>query len=138
MKSKKTLALLTAATLSLGAAFSLAQQTQNSQQSPTYKGSIPLQGTQNYAALAKVSMADAVKAAQTAVGSATAPTKVQLSDENGYLVWEVVIAGQEVKIDAGNAQVLDKATVGGAEENDGEGQGEDRGEGGGEEESEGN
>lgn len=124
IKSKKTLALVTAAALSLGAAFSLAQQTQNSQQSPSYKGSIPLQGIQNYASLAKVSMADAVKAAQAAVGSAAAPTKAQLGDENGYLVWEVVIAGQEVKVDAGNAQVLDKAAVGGAEENDGEGQGE--------------
>jgi uncharacterized membrane protein YkoI len=135
MKSKKTLALLTAAALSLGAALGLAQQTQNSQQSPSYKGSIPLQGTQNYASLAKVSMADAVKAAQTAVGSTAAPTKVQLSDENGYLVWEVVIAGQEVKIDAGNAQVLDKAAVSGAEENDGEGQGESGGEGQGEEDN---
>jgi hypothetical protein len=69
------------------------------------------------------------------VGSTAAPTKVQLSDENGYLVWEVVIAGQEVKIDAGNAQVLDKAAVSGAEENDGEGQGESGGEGQGEEDN---
>lgn len=46
---------------------------------------------------------------------------MQLGDETGYLVWEVVIGSQEVKIDAGTAQVLDKADVGG-EETDGESQ----------------
>ena len=37
---------------------------------------------------------------------------LELGDENGFLVWEVVIGDQEVKVDAGNAQVLQKEQVG--------------------------
>jgi len=123
-KNFKILVLGVVAALSLSLAFGLAQQSQNNQQNPSYKGTIAVQEGQNYASLAKVSMQDAIKAAQTALGTTAAPSKVQLSNENGYLVWEVVIGGQEVKIDAGNAQVLDKSAVGGAEENDGEEGGE--------------
>ncbi|GEM87712.1 PepSY domain-containing protein [Meiothermus granaticius] len=122
----KAILLAALALLSLAA---FAQQTgQSGSQHPSYRGSIPVQEGQNYASLAKVSMADAVKAAQAAVGTTAAPTKVRLGNENGYLVWEVVIAGQEIKIDAGNAQVLDRAALGGAEENDGENGGEGQGE----------
>ncbi|MBF6595732.1 MAG: PepSY domain-containing protein [Thermaceae bacterium] len=121
-KPLKALALGAVAAISLGAAISFAQQ--SGTQSPSYKGSIPVQEGQNYASLAKVSMQDAVKAAQSAIGSTASPTTVKLGNENGYLVWEVVIGGQEIKVDAGNAQILDKQAANGAEENDGESQGE--------------
>ncbi len=59
-----------------------------------------------YQNLAKVTRDQAVAAAQQALGTQAAPTKVQLGVENGYLVWEVVIGDQEVKVDAGTGQVL--------------------------------
>lgn len=114
--------LLAASTLMSVAAF--AQQTgQSGTQNPSYAGSLRVQenlSTQQYQAMAKVSMQDAIKAAQAALGSTAAPTKVKLGVENGYLVWEVVIAGQEVKVDAGNGKVLHQEAVGGKEENEGE------------------
>ena len=122
MTRYKVATLAASALLSL-AAFGFAQQgTQSGAQDPSYKGSIPVQEVegqgeaaeaQQYQSLAKVSLQEAVKAAQTALSSTAAPSKAQLSVENGYLVWEVVIGDQEVKVDAGNAQVLHKEAVGG-------------------------
>ena len=59
-----------------------------------------------YAKMAKVTLGQAVKAAQTSLGVTTAPSSAQLGNENGSLVWEVVIGQQSVLIDAGNAKVL--------------------------------
>jgi hypothetical protein len=77
-------------------------------QAPVIKGSIPLNKDPmaQYLALAKVSMADAVAAAQKAVSTTEGATSASLEDENGYLVWSIVVAGQEVKVDAGTAEVL--------------------------------
>ena len=131
-RNQKAIILAASALLSLAAAFSLAQQNQSGSQDPSYKGSIPVQEnltSQQYQALAKVSMADAIKAAQTALNPTAAPSTAKLSVENGYLVWEVVIGDQEVKVDAGNAQVLHKEAVGAGDEGDGENEGEGQGEG---------
>lgn len=112
----KTLVLSVTA-LSL-VAFALAQPGQ-AQQNPNYKGTIAVQENltpQQYQALAKVTLPEAVKAAQAALSTTAAPSKAELSEENGYLVWEVVIGDQEVKLDAGNAQVLHKEAVGAGED----------------------
>ncbi len=98
-----------------------AQTTEQEMQDPAIKGSIPLNQDPmaQYLALAKVSMADAVAAAQKAVGTTEGATSASLEDENGYLVWAVIVAGQEVKIDAGTAEVLRQEAVNAAEMADG-------------------
>ena len=59
---------------------------------------------ERYTQLASVSLSDALDAAQ---GSAQgAPAKVELDEENGYLVWEVTFPEQTVVVDAGSAEVL--------------------------------
>ncbi len=100
-------------------------------QDPSYVGSIAVQDDPNLteaeeaarlAGLAKITDQEAVTAAQQKLGSTSTPTKVALEAENGYLVWEVVLDGQEVKVDAGTGEVLHMAPVGaeeaGEEEND--------------------
>ncbi|GAA5335167.1 MULTISPECIES: PepSY domain-containing protein [Thermus] len=89
-------------------------------QAPSYQGSIPVQ--QDYAteaeeasayqALAKVTAQEAVKVALQALSTTAAPVRVSLGNENGYLVWEVVLAGREVKVDAGTGQVLHREALG--------------------------
>lgn len=123
---------------SLASVMALAQKgmggnssTQAGAQSPSYVGSIPVQEdatSQAYQSLAKVTADEAVRAAQKALGTQASPTVVKLSVENGYLVWEVVIDGQEVKVDAGNGQVLHRETAS-YEEHEGKGgEHEDHGE----------
>ncbi|BBL83346.1 hypothetical protein TthAA37_22110 (plasmid) [Thermus thermophilus] len=117
MKKLAAVGLAVTALAALG--FSLADKVQKGTQSPAYQGSIPVQEGQNeaqeanaYLSLAKVSQQEAVAIAQKALGTQAAPTKVQLGVENGYLVWEVVLAGQEVKVDAGTGQVLHQEAYG--------------------------
>jgi hypothetical protein len=95
-------------------------------QDPAIQGSIPLNQDPmaQYLTLAKVSMADAVAAAQKAVGTTEGATSASLEDENGYLVWQVVVAGQEVKVDAGTAEVLAQAAVNAKEMENGNEQGD--------------
>ncbi|WP_018465951.1 PepSY domain-containing protein [Calidithermus timidus] len=128
-KYGKAILLAASALLSLAA---FAQKTgQNGAQNPSYTGSLPVSenlSAQQYQAMAKVSLQDAVKAAQAALNTTATPTKVKLGVENGYLVWEVVLAGQEVKVDAGNGQVLHQEAVGAPEEKDGERHDENDGE----------
>lgn len=117
-------AILLAASALLGLAAFAQKGTQSGSQSPSYTGSLPVQenlSAQQYQAMAKVPMQDAIKAAQSALNTTATPTKVKLGVENGYLVWEVVIAGQEVKVDAGSGKVLHQEALGTAEENHGEG-----------------
>lgn len=124
--NRPTKALVLGVTALSLAAFALAQPGQ-AQQDPSYKGTIPVQENltpQQYQALAKVTLQEAVKAAQAALSTTAAPSKVKLDEENGYLVWEVVIGDQEVKVDAGSAQVLHKEAVG-AGEDKGDESGED-------------
>ena len=59
-----------------------------------------------YAKMAKVTLGQAVKAAQSSLNVSTSPSSAQLGNENGSLIWEVVIGQQSVLIDAGNAKVL--------------------------------
>ncbi|PZA06681.1 MULTISPECIES: PepSY domain-containing protein [unclassified Meiothermus] len=128
-KYAKAILLAASALLSLAA---FAQKTgQSSAQHPSYAGSLPVQenlSAQQYQAMAKISLQDAVKAAQAVLNTTAAPTKVKLGVENGYLVWEVVLAGQEIKVDAGSGKVLYQEAVGGQEENDGESHDENDGE----------
>ena len=61
-------------------------------------------------ALAKISEADATKAALAKFPGATIQ-KATLGDENGFVVWEIQLtdaskAAQEVKVDAGNGAIL--------------------------------
>lgn len=65
--------------------------------------------TARYQKLARITQDRAVQAAQMYLKSTVAPTKVSLEGENGYLVWEVVIGGQELKVDAGDGRVLHAA-----------------------------
>jgi hypothetical protein len=97
-------------------------------QSPSYTGSVTAPkgtATENeaaesaaLAALAKISEADARKAALAKFPGATI-TSASLGDENGFVVWEVNLtdaskAAQEVKIDAGTGAIL-AVEAGGAE-----------------------
>lgn len=84
-----------------------AQTTQSQAQAQAITGSVPIaQGMARYAELATVSLLDAVSAAQQATGVSTTPTSVELSIENGFLVWEVTLGNQDVLVDAGNGSVL--------------------------------
>lgn len=139
MKKLAATGLAVTALTALG--FSLADKVQKGTQSPSYQGSLPVQEGQNeaqeanaYLSLAKVSQQEAVAIAQKALGTQAAPTKVKLGVENGYLVWEVVLAGQEVKVDAGDGRVLHQEAYG-AEEDKGAHE-EQEGTGGMEEEGE--
>jgi hypothetical protein len=123
------LGVLAAGSLGSVAVFAQTNTTpaQQGTQEPSFTGSIPI--TENdalteaeelaqYQSLAKVSMTDAIAAAQKAVGTTEAPLSAELGDENGFLVWEVVVAGQEVKIDAGDGKVLYQEAVGAGDENE--------------------
>lgn len=54
--------------------------------------------------LAKITSQQAKTAAETSTGAAA--SSVKLENENGNLVYAVVIGKQEVKVDAGNGKVL--------------------------------
>ena len=73
--------------------------------------------------LATVTEADAVAAAQQALGVADAPAEVELEVENGYLVWEVEFPGQEVVVDAGGEVLLIENEEEGADDDAGEDEG---------------
>ena len=89
------------------------------QMQPNLNGSVKLpQDNQSegaeaaaYAKLAKVTLDQAVKAAQSSLGNNSPATSAQLGNENGSLVWEVVIGQQSVLVDAGNAKVLQTQPV---------------------------
>ena len=131
MKQRTKTLLLSSALLvgSVGTTIALAQasggttQAQGQTQQPAFTGSIPLpQDNQSegaeaaaYASMAKVTLDQAVTAAQSSLGNSTAPSSAQLDNENGFLVWEVVIGQQAVKIDAGDAKVLQTEQVGAEE-----------------------
>ncbi len=115
----------------------------NDGQDPAIQGSIALPGAQNgaengteiadaqetaqYQSMARITPAQASAAAQAVVPGTV--TNVQLGDENGFLIYDVVIGNRDVIIDAGNARVLAQGGVDASEnesgnENDNEG-GED-------------
>lgn len=62
-----------------------------------------------YAKLAKISADQARQSAQAVVPGTV--TSVKLDDEDGSLVYEVVIGKIEVLVDAGNGKVLHQATA---------------------------
>ncbi|GAA4018823.1 PepSY domain-containing protein [Deinococcus rubellus] len=62
-----------------------------------------------YQALTRISAAQASAAAQARVPGAV--SSVTLGDENGSLVYEVVIGKVAVMVDAGNGQVLGQSTA---------------------------
>lgn len=57
-----------------------------------------------YAGLATITEAQAIKAAEAKVGGTA--TKAELGNEDGSLIYEVNVNGKEVKVDAGNGTVL--------------------------------
>ncbi len=139
MKQRTKTLLLSSALLvgSVGSTVALAQAsggaaTQAQGQQPTFTGSVPLpQENQSedaeaaaYMSMAKVTLEQAVKAAQSSLGSTAAPSSAQLGNENGSLVWEVVISQQRVIVDAGNAKVLQTQGVNAPELADNEGDNE--------------
>jgi hypothetical protein len=108
--------------------------TQQTMQDPAITGTIPLPDTSTeageaaqYQSLAKVTMQDAIAAAQTATGLTSTPSLAALGIENGFLVWEIVIGDQEVKVDAGDGKVLHQAAIGNEEMNDGNENGNENG-----------
>lgn len=58
-----------------------------------------------FAGMAKITEADAMKAAEAAVGGTA--NKATLGNEDGSLIYEVKIGTQEVKVDAGNGTILE-------------------------------
>lgn len=128
-------ALLGVLTVSaLGLAQTDPAQAPTDQAQPGYTGTIPLpqdngdEGSEAaaYQALAKVTLEQAVQAAQQSLGVTTAPSSAQLGNENGFLIWEVVIGDQAVKVDAGDAKILQTEPL--ANEQMGEENGEDNNE----------
>jgi uncharacterized membrane protein YkoI len=94
------------------AALAAAQQT--NAQVPTYTCSIkvPEPEPADLSTLAKIKADQAMAAAQAAFPGA-AVKKVELDNENGCLVYSVVLSnGMDVKVDAGNASVLHKEPAG--------------------------
>jgi uncharacterized membrane protein YkoI len=125
MDAKKLIAGALAATaLTVGGGAAIAQQ------APQTTGDETRQEEQNEAAeaqqlqsLAKIDQNAAEQAALQAVPGTV--KEVELGNENGYVVWEVEVAGNdgtlyEVKVDAGNGQVLHQET----EDDEGSEQGE--------------
>ncbi|BDP44623.1 hypothetical protein DAETH_45920 (plasmid) [Deinococcus aetherius] len=94
----------------------------NDDQGGAVRGSIQLpadtQGTEvpdaqkeaQYRSLAKITPAQAQQAAQAAVPGTV--TSVKLEDQDGSLVYAVVIGQTEVAVDAGNGQVLRQEAAG--------------------------
>ena len=105
---------------------------------PAYTGSIQLPADKNgaevpdaqeqaqFQALAKITPDQARQAALTAVSGTV--TSVTLGDENGSLVYEVLIGKTDVKVDAGNGKVLHQDA---ADSESGETEGSETGEAGG-------
>lgn len=56
--------------------------------------------------LASITRNEAIAAAQGELSATTDPSDVELEVENGFLVWEIEVAGQEVVVDAGSGEVL--------------------------------
>lgn len=97
----------------------------NDSQDPAIQGSVALPNDQNgaengteiadaqeaaqYQGLAKITPAQAQAAALTAVPGTV--TSVQLGNENGFLMYDVVIGNQEVIVDAGDGKVLYRGAV---------------------------
>lgn len=78
---------------------------------------------QQFLSLAKIDRSQAEEAALKAVPGTV--REAELGNENGYVVWDVKVAAdsgsdQEVKVDAGNGQILAQE----AEDNEGSAQGE--------------
>ncbi len=61
------------------------------------------------ASLAKISEANAKTAAEKSAGGKA--TSVKLENENGNIVYEVIVGNKEVKVDAGNGAVLHTETA---------------------------
>jgi len=117
-------------------------QTQKDVQSPSYKGSITVPQSQNdsmseaqeASALqgqAKITAAQA-EAAALAANPGTKVVKTELDNENGALVYSVQLSnGLDVKVDAGNSQILHSeqasADQGGAEQGGAESGGAEHG-----------
>lgn len=108
-------------------------------ETPAYRGSIQLPAEQSgtevpdaqeeaqLRSLAKITPQQASQAAQAAVPGTV--TSVKLEDEDGSLVYAVVIGQTEVKVDAGNGQVLHQEAADTGNENGGnEQEGSEQGE----------
>jgi len=90
-------------------------------QDPSYIGSIPVAEStsdQALAGMAKITASDAESAALAQFPGATV-LKTQIESENGYLVYSVELQTasgiKNVKVDAGNAQILSTDNGGGVE-----------------------
>jgi uncharacterized membrane protein YkoI len=110
MKTKKLLLALAAAMALLvgGAAYAA----EGGDEEDTYRGSIsaPGQDESSLQELAKTDQAAAEQAALEAVPGTVHETELETSD-NGYVVYDIEIAGEdgknhEVKVDAGNGEIL--------------------------------
>ncbi len=129
-KKKLLVGALAAAALTVGGGAALAAgqapeatagDTKQEQQEPSINGSVKAPGgagqdesaeTQQLQGLAKIDQAQAEKAALGAVSGTV--KDAELGDENGSVIWEVEVAAangtlHEVKVDAGNGQILAQA-----------------------------
>jgi uncharacterized membrane protein YkoI len=111
MRAKNLLLALTAAMALLvvgGAAYAA----EGGDEEDTYRGSIsaPGQDESSLQELAKTDQAAAEQAALEAVPGTVHETELETSD-NGYVVYDIEVAGEdgknhEVKVDAGNGEIL--------------------------------
>jgi hypothetical protein len=97
-------------------------------QSPAYTCSIRVPEDQANAASQARITADQAKAAALAANAGTTATGVSLDSENGCLVYSVELSnGVDVKVDAGNAQVLHSEAAGPEDSGHGQAEGSERG-----------
>jgi uncharacterized membrane protein YkoI len=133
------LAVVTAMALLVGAGVAYAAQSPSETTDPdddgadTYKGSVsaPGQSGSSLQEVAKVDQATAERAAlQEVQGGTVRETELEASDDTGYVVYDIEIAGNDgksydVKVDAGNGNILDRGLEEDVDEADGAAETED-------------
>lgn len=109
---KALLGAVAALTLTLGAGVAYAQMGVGKDGDESYKGSVPAsdRGEANLHESAKIDRAAAERAALRVVPGTVHEAELEISD-NGYVVYDLEVAGDdgnnhEVKVDAGNGEVL--------------------------------
>jgi uncharacterized membrane protein YkoI len=133
------LAMVTAIVLLVGAGVAYAAKSPSETTDPddngedTYKGSVsaPGQSGSSLQEVAKVDQATAERAAlQEVQGGTVRETELEASDDTGYVVYDIEIAGNDgksydVKVDAGNGNILDRGLEEDVDEADGAAETED-------------
>lgn len=133
MKAKRVLLAVAAATVLLvGASVAYANDRSGDEEGDgSYRGSIdaPGQNGPSLQQLARIDRTAAEQAALKAVPGTVLETELE-ADDNGYVVYDVEVAGNDgkshdVKVDAGNGEILDQGLEEDVDEADGAAETED-------------